>query len=495
MNSVKMAACIVLLRNKGKEQQVYLVKRSEQLAFLGGFHAFPGGTFDAADELVEIRDALPHAIHSSALYSTALRELFEETGVLHPSPIAAVERHRLRQAVLHNSNAWHSYITEHHGSIDASRLVPIGRWRTPPFVTTTYDAQYFALTIPADESPDIWPGELTHGAWYTPEQALRAHERGELFLSYPVLETLKAFVTFDNDLQQIGQSMVERGKELFSHEGGDMIYGVRMLPLRTPTLPPATHTNCYVLGDGDLVVIDPATPHADEQERLLAYLNYLESKGHRIREIWLTHHHPDHVGAVAFLQRKKQLPVAAHAFTARELEGQFPIERFIADNEVLELATPHGPPLQWQALHTPGHAIGHLCFYEKRTRAMLSGDNVLGVGSVLVAPPQGNMQHYLNSLERLLQFDIGLMFPAHGPPIAAAHRRVREYIDHRLKREESILHALSSPADLRQIVERVYTDVSPALWPMAELSVQAHLEKLIAEQQVGVDNNIYSAQK
>jgi ribonuclease/clavin/mitogillin len=141
-------------------------------------------------------------------------------------------------------------------------------------------------------------------------------------------------------------------------------------------------------------------------------------------------------------------------------------------------------------LHTPGHARGHLCFHDADRGALLTGDNILGVGSVLIDPPEGNMRDYLNSLERLRSLpNLSVLFGGHGPAVATPYRKIDEYISHRLEREQNILTAVREGAtDPQQIVAKVYTDVSPKAYPMAERAVLAHLEKLLADGAVIADD-------
>jgi glyoxylase-like metal-dependent hydrolase (beta-lactamase superfamily II) len=192
--------------------------------------------------------------------------------------------------------------------------------------------------------------------------------------------------------------------------------------------------------------------------------------------------HPDHVGGVhALRERLGDVNVAAHRLTAEPLTGTVAVDRFIADNEVIEL---QGPPfIRLQALHTPGHARGHLCFYEARTGTLLSGDNIVGLGSVLIEPEEGNMRDYLQSLHRMKQLpDLSVIFGGHGPAMGNPYQKIDEYISHRLEREQNILSAINEgAATVKEIVARVYTDVSPKAHPMAERAVLAHVEKLIED--------------
>ncbi|HYY41325.1 MAG TPA: MBL fold metallo-hydrolase, partial [Pyrinomonadaceae bacterium] len=138
-------------------------------------------------------------------------------------------------------------------------------------------------------------------------------------------------------------------------------------------------------------------------------------------------------------------------------------------------------PLPLRAMHTPGHTRGHLCFYEERTGALLTGDNIVGLGSVLIDPPEGNMRDYLRSLARYkaLVPDIKVLFGGHGPAVGSAAAKIDQYIAHRLEREANILRAVQAgAATAAEIVAQVYTDVSPKLHALAERAVYAHLQKL-----------------
>jgi len=235
-------------------------------------------------------------------------------------------------------------------------------------------------------------------------------------------------------------------------------------------------------------VIDPGSPYEDERHALAEAVDQLLSDGRELKEIVLTHLHPDHIGGVNALREHlarawpaANRTVAAHRLTATALPDDVRAERFIEDGEVIELAG--DPQIRLRALHTPGHARGHLCFHEARTGTLLTGDNILGLGSVLIDPPEGNMRDYLASLQRLRALpDLTVMFPGHGPAIANPYAKVDQYIAHRLEREQKILAAVQDGAVTpTEIVARVYTDVSPKAHAMAERAVLAHLEKLEEE--------------
>jgi len=251
---------------------------------------------------------------------------------------------------------------------------------------------------------------------------------------------------------------------------------IRVLPVRTPTLPPATRTNCYIVGEaGRALAIDPATQHADEQARLD---EYVAREGIVLEAVVLTHHHVDHVGDAARLAAKHGVPVWAHRETAARVAGRVQISRMIDDGERLDVG-----PSGLRAVFTPGHAPGHLCFVDAAAKAIVAGDMVASVGTIIVEPADsGDMRLYLESLRRLRrEVDGGAttLLPAHGPPIADGGARLDFYVAHRLEREGRVAAALGdSPATVAELVPPAYPDVAAALYPLAARSLLAHLYKL-----------------
>jgi endoribonuclease LACTB2 len=244
--------------------------------------------------------------------------------------------------------------------------------------------------------------------------------------------------------------------------------GIRVLALRSPTLPPAAHTNVYLVGPdgGPVAVIDPGSPYPDQQAVLDRALADAPPAA-----VLLTHHHGDHIGGATALARRWSIPIAAHAATARRLAGRVEVTRTIEDGETAYGAT---------AIFTPGHAEGHLCYAVGD--ATIAGDMVAGLGTILIDPVEGDMAVYLASLERLLARAPMMLLPAHGPMIPDGHGKLREYLAHRRKRESKVAAALRDrPRGLGELVAEVYDDTPSKLWGLAERSLLAHLVKLARE--------------
>jgi len=171
------------------------------------------------------------------------------------------------------------------------------------------------------------------------------------------------------------------------------------------------------------------------------------------------------------LAERWSVPVVAHPATARRLAGRVNVTETVEDGDVAYGAG---------VVFTPGHAEGHLCFAVGD--AVIAGDMVAGIGTILIDPSEGDMAVYLASLERLLARPQMTLLPAHGPAIPDGHGKLREYVAHRRLRESKVISALrDEPRTLAELVGDAYSDTPRALWGLAERSLLAHLVKLVHE--------------
>ncbi|MEP6569518.1 MAG: MBL fold metallo-hydrolase [Acidobacteriota bacterium] len=481
----KDAAAVILLRHNTNpgNPEVFLVRRSEKLAFLGGYHAFPGGQFDPADAEARVENC-PDPDARVAI-SCAARELFEETQVLVARGGDALTQGQ-RASLLDDLEAgrisWPALLEHYELHLDADDFTFVGRWVTPPFSARRFDTWFFLVKCPLKQHAIVaGDGELENGEWITASAAYARWEGSEILAVPPVLHALKTLSAgLTDDL--VARFLLSPNADRQPVRRIEFRPNYICFPVRTPTKPPATHTNCYLIYTSrSLLVIDPGSPYEDEQRVLGATIAELLAADRTLSGILITHMHPDHVGGVNALRAQLgDIRVLAHSLTASALPD-IQVDTMLDDEDIVVLEGE--PRIALRAMHTPGHSRGHLCLYEERTGTLVSGDNIVGLGSVLIDPPEGNMRDYLGSLERMRALpNLSVIFGGHGPAIANPYRKLDEYISHRLDREQRILAAVRQGADTqKEIVAQVYTDVSPKAHAMAERAVLAHLEKLIDE--------------
>jgi glyoxylase-like metal-dependent hydrolase (beta-lactamase superfamily II) len=227
-------------------------------------------------------------------------------------------------------------------------------------------------------------------------------------------------------------------------------------------------TNSYIVGTGDLAVIDPGPDDDSHFAALTA-----ASTGETVSAILVTHAHRDHSGGAFRLA----------AATGAQVNG------VALGNPITDGAVIAGNSWQLETIATPGHARDHVVFALAGSDLIFSGDHVMGWSTTVVAPPEGAMVDYRLSLDRLLARSEDTYLPGHGGPIARAHAYVRALKEHRMAREGAILSALAAgPRTTPEIVAEVYAELDPALAEAAGLSVLAHLEDLIARGRVAGDD-------
>jgi glyoxylase-like metal-dependent hydrolase (beta-lactamase superfamily II)/8-oxo-dGTP pyrophosphatase MutT (NUDIX family) len=434
MLKLRLGAALVLYQTA--PMRVLLGKRAPHLRSFPGAWTFPGGN-------LELQDV-------QSLERCALREAEEELGLQLP----------------------------------CEGLIDIGRRVTPPGNPVRFDTRYFLqhLTDPPPVQPA--PDEFSDAQWWEPTELLALWERGDASIPPPVRDVVSVLAGYPaiTDVA-LGALRALANDEDHTYPGQEMYPGIEAIPLRTPTVPPATHTQCYLLGREQFLIVDPASPYPEEQAWLDAMLARRLEAGHQPTAIVLTHHHPDHIGGVAHLHARYGLPVLAHSLTAERVAAHFPVDQLIEDGHVWDLGQDGaGRPWQVEAWWTPGHAPGHLCLIDQRDRVAIVGDMLAGIGTILIDPKDGHMATYLASLERLAQGQLSLAFPAHGPVIRDVPGTCTMYIARRQMRERAILSALEArPLPLEPLLEEVYADTPPEAHSLARQSLRAHVIKLQEE--------------
>ncbi len=249
-------------------------------------------------------------------------------------------------------------------------------------------------------------------------------------------------------------------------------------------------TGTYIVGRGDVAVIDPGPQLDDHRAALAAALD-----GARVRAILVTHCHSDHSSLASWLGAETGAPTIAFGphgsvetgpETDEAIDDGVTLEETtdidfdpdvrVADGEVAAM----GAGWTMRAVHTPGHTSNHMCYALEEERALFTGDHVMGWSTTVVSPPDGDMRAYIESLRKVMARDDASLWPTHGAPVTSPQPFLRAFLDHRLEREAQVLAAVrSGVCDIEAMVEQMYADVREELHKPAARSVLSHLIKLV----------------
>ncbi len=256
--------------------------------------------------------------------------------------------------------------------------------------------------------------------------------------------------------------------------------GIRRVIARNPGPFTYTGTGVYIVGTDEVAVIDPGPALPEHQEALDAAL-----EGERVTAVLVTHHHLDHTPLAHPLAEKhgakvygRPAPVADNQMTKAKVEegadAGFSPDVMLEEGQRIE-----GPGWTLEAIATPGHTSNHLCFAFAEEKACFTGDHIMGWSTTVVAPPDGDMADYMDSLRKIHARGFDTLWPTHGPPVRNPEQFIRAYLGHRLSRERQVKALLEQGYERAEdMVPMLYKAVDRRLWPAAAMSVQAHMDKL-----------------
>ncbi len=521
-HSIQAASTLVLLRNAADGLEVLLVQRPYAVndASSGAF-VFPGGKLDTADGEFDAALLNLDAAQASAQLSVsgrtgldyfvaAVRECAEETGLL---LVVDADGQPVSDAV-YDGSPLEALCRRHGWRLDVASLAYHSHWLTPVGMPRRFDTRFFVAAVPSGCTVVCRTGEVVEHRWVRAAAALEVDSGFKL--PHPTRRTLQSLVRFASvqdcldavrslrDIRRIlprlaggaaGRRPVMPDEPPYAEIGlvdpdgqGQAAYEIvpgrrvrlsaHVWRLTAPNASAMTGpgTNAYFVGTegGDCALIDPGP---DDPVHVQALLD--QAPG-RVTMVLVTHSHRDHSPAAATIAARTGSPVLGRLASHREShDASFSPARELQHGERLRF----GPGATLRVLHTPGHASNHLCFLLEEQKLLFTGDHVMQGSSVVINPPDGNMQAYVASLQALLEEDLDWLAPGHGFLIDKPADALRLRIRHRLAREAKVLRVLERAADatLDSLLPGVYDDVPARMHPVARRSLLAHLEKLREE--------------
>ena len=351
-----------------------------------------------------------------------------------------------------------------------------------------FDAAYYHLKGEMVDGMDplIDGNELIDQEWIFPEDAITQWENGTKLIPPPILHLLRTLAKDPDNLEII--TLIETDLPFGLQTRTEFAPGWQVVPIDSITVEPFHNTNLIIFDRGeDILIVDPGASEVGKDHFLEMYHSLPN-----IPSILITHHHQDHYNALNFLKNELQkLTVYAHPKTIAEIKQNIDSDKFsyvaIEDGQ-LEI---NGIGLK--IIYTPGHTDSHLCLYDEEYGVLIAGDHVVGIGSAVLDEMTGDMSQYLETCNKLLNLDLKVIIPSHGPPSFKPRELLMQYIDHRVERENSILNSIEKGArNLDDIVSSVYHDVPESMWDHAKINIKHHLKKLSIEGKISDINNLSS---
>ena len=440
------------------------------------YWAFPGGGVSRVDQAALASNPawFPERDEDErAALVALLREMVEEVGLTTGSDGIEVVDENLRARILEDKGYWSKAADSGEILVNGNGFTVISERTTPPLAPLRFRNHFF--TMECDVEPILIEGdnaEFDDFRWATPQQLLDEWHRHEIRLPPPLVMILRELVTDTIEIS-IDQMSMSPSKDNVRIEFAP---GVECLPLPTATLPPATHTNCYILGvpGGERIIIDPAAKNAEGLALLQEKVDQIMGDGSTIISTIFTHRHADHIGDLSAISNIYQAPIWASSET---LETISPCEsdRVLKEGDMVKV-----DEVSWSIIETPGHCPGQLCLVSQA--GIISADNVVQVGTILVPSGEGDMTAYIEGLYRLRDYNANLLFPGHGPVVTNPNKQISHYIEHREKRHEAVFTAWQNGLrEIEELSHAAYAD-TPDAHPMLKIDqTMSHLDALRKE--------------
>jgi glyoxylase-like metal-dependent hydrolase (beta-lactamase superfamily II)/8-oxo-dGTP pyrophosphatase MutT (NUDIX family) len=428
--------------------EMFAIQRQNFLKAFPGYWAFPGGKVEAQDEVNFVDHPLTLGLEPR-LIGAAIREAREELGI------------DLGLELLR-------------GNIEC--IDHLGLAVTPDFNPFRFATYFYRFQMKSKVEFVVDHNEAKVAEWVKAKELLKRYDSGHILAVPPVIKVIESLGQ-NPDLKKIEDLNFSYDKDQYVPYI-ESIKSVRQLMPLSHTLPPATRTNAFLIGDkGPKILVDPSPQDEDEYRKLK---NTLKPFG--VDKIFLTHHHPDHHEQSVRLALDFNVPMLMSQDTYERLCFKMP--GYFQGAEII-LVKEGDIVTDWlgrdvMAYEVPGHDEGQLALAPGDMSWFLAGDLFQGVGTVVIGDAEGDMAKYFQTLEKVISLAPKVLYPSHGIALGGVNI-LETTLEHRLLREKQVLHFHLEGLNENEMLEKIYEKVDPRLWPYALKNIQKHLEKLKAE--------------
>ena len=427
------------------EGEILMVRRQPELPSFSGYWAFPGGKIEAAD--ADGSTALICADAETRVLVGIAREVQEELGIDLDALAAA-------------------------GQVQAVRV--LGEATTPPIAAGRFRTRFLRIDLSEKPTLALDLREHSEASWAPASTWLARYHEGTLLMAPPTFDTVSA-------LAQDPACGLLTNLHLDGPEDEcriiEPLHGLRMIPVRSNTLPPATHTNAFLIGDSYKVLVDPSPADRNELARLYKLIDRVGCD-----EVLLTHHHPDHRQFANEIAERYDVPLALSDTTRRFIQAEVPgyfgdlLLRTYVEGDVVTRWL--GQPVR--VVPVPGHDAGQIALMPDNKAWFIAGDLIQGIGTVVIAKPEGHMGTYFATLQKVIDLDPAVIVPSHGMAMGTTYR-LQETLKHRKMREAAVLQLHREGKSPEEMLPVLYKGVDSRLWPFAAMNITSHMEKLREE--------------
>ena len=439
------------------EGQVFMAHRQNYLRAFPGYHAFPGGKVDKEDA---VEGGIEHSLfkkYPHRFMKALCREMKEELGV---DIIELVNK----------------------GFVEDIHEIGIGI--TPDFNPYRFDTHFFIIVLKEKVSFKVDKEEAQKAYWSDPKDLLENYYKAKILAVPPIITLLKGLDEDINRRDFIDLSLkYDTEKEVPMIES---IFGVKQFMPLSNTIPPANRTNSFLIGDREsgAFLVDPSPKDLVERDKLIYTL-----RNFGVDAIFLTHHHGDHHEFAPVIAKKLNIPLYCSQDSFHRIKNIWGEDYFegvkvnlVGDGDILTKSLGENVYLY----SVPGHDEGQLALANESLDWFIVGDLIQGVGTVVVGGPEGDMEKYLNSLRMVIEKSPAFIYPSHGIAMGGTWK-LEETLKHRLMREKQIKKYDEDGKNIEEILQLIYGEIDPGLFPYARKNIHSHLKKIEEDKKRGLN--------